>query len=69
MKVLLRKTNDKLYYVGYNQWAADSKYARDFEEVEQAIQLHRDEELRGVEVVLSFDDPLCDLVLPIRPGH
>ena len=66
MKVLLRKTNNSHYYVGNNQWTADSRYARDFEEVENAIQCHRDDQLMGVEVVLSYDDPLCDLVLPIR---
>ena len=66
MKVLLRKTNNSHYYVGNNQWTVDSKYARDFEQVERAIELHRAEQLTGVEVVLRFDDPLCDLVLPIR---
>ena len=66
MKVLLRKTNTCLYYVGTNQWTADSKLARDFEQVEGAIQLHRAEQLTGVEVVLTYDDPLCDLVLPLR---
>ena len=66
MKVLLRDTRSGHYYVGANQWTADSRSARDFEQVEQAIQLHRDEHLTGMEVVLSFDDHLCDLVLPIR---
>jgi hypothetical protein len=66
MKVLLRKTNNSHYYVGKNQWTADSRYARDFEEVENAIQCHRDDQLMGVEVVLRFDDPICDLALPIR---
>ena len=66
MKVLLRDTKSCHYYVGANQWTADSKQARDFEQVEQAIRLNRDEQLRDMEVVLSFDDHLCDLVLPIR---
>ena len=66
MKVLLRKTNNSHYYVADNQWTADSRYARDFGEIEQAIQVHREEKLAGVEVVLSYDDPLCDLVLPLR---
>ncbi|HOX58076.1 MAG TPA: hypothetical protein P5205_14340 [Candidatus Paceibacterota bacterium] len=68
MKVLLRKTNNSHYYVGKDHWTADSRCARDFGEVETAIQLHRDERLTDVEVVLSFDDPQCELVLPIRPG-
>ena len=68
MKVLLRNTKSGHYYVGNNQWTADSKQARDFERVEQAIQLNRDEQLTGMEVILSFDDHLSDLVLPIRPA-
>jgi hypothetical protein len=69
MKVLLRKRKTSLYYVGANQWATDPKQARDFEEVERAIQLHRAEQLPDAEVVLSFDDSLCDAVLPLRtPG-
>jgi len=39
--VLLRKTNNSHYYVGNNEWTADSRYARDFGEIEQAIQFHR----------------------------
>jgi hypothetical protein len=66
MKVLLRNTETSLYYVGANQWTTDSKQARDLEEVERAIQLHRDEHLTDVEVVLNFDDPLCNCVLPLR---
>ena len=66
MKVLLRNTKSGHYYLGANQWTADSRNARDFEQVEQAIQLHRDEQLTGMEVVLRFDDHFCDLVLPIQ---
>lgn len=69
MRVLLRKTNNSHYYAGKNQWTVDPRYARDFEQVETAIQLHRDERLAGVEVVLSFDDPLCELALPIQAAH
>jgi hypothetical protein len=68
MKVLLRKTNDKLYYVGFNQWAADARYARDFKGVEQALELQRDEKLAAMEVVLSYDDPAYELVLPMQDG-
>jgi hypothetical protein len=69
MKVLLRKTKTSLYYVGANQWTSDPKQARVFEQVEQAIQLQREERLIGVEVVLSYNDLLGDLVLPLqKPG-
>jgi len=65
MKVLLRKAKTSLYYAGTDQWATDPRQARDFDQVEEAIRLQREEHLMDVEVVLSFDDPLCNCVLPI----
>ena len=66
MRVLLRQGKTKLYYVSLHQWTADPKSALDFDDVERAIKLSRDANLTEVEVVLVYDDPLCDLVLPIR---
>lgn len=65
MKVLLRKAKTSLYYVGTNQWATDAKQAWDFDQVEEVIRVHREEHLTDVEVVLNFDDPLCNCVLPL----
>ena len=69
MKVLLRKTKTNLYYVGADQWTTETSQARDFVQVEQAIQFHRGERLAGVEVVVSFGDHLADLVLPLREAR
>ena len=66
MRVLLRQTKTKLYYVSLHQWIAEAKGAFDFDDVERAIKLSRDANLTEMEVVLSYDDPSCDLVLPIR---
>lgn len=66
MKVLLRKTHTCEYYAGDNRWTAEARDARDYDQVDRAIQVRREEELAGVEVILRFDDPFCDLVLP--PG-
>ncbi len=69
MKVLLRQTKTSLYYVGTSQWSTNAKQARDFEEVEQAVQLQRHEQLANVEIVLSFDAPRCDAVMSLlTPG-
>ncbi len=65
MKVLLRKTHGSQYYVVNNQWTSDLMQAKDFDQVDRAIQFRREERLAGVEVVLRFDDPFCDLVLPL----
>jgi len=69
MKVLLRRTNTNLYYAGNNEWTEDSRYARDFDQVEEAIQFHKDEKLTEVEVVLSYDDPFCNVVLSLKAPH
>jgi hypothetical protein len=69
MKVFLRRTNTNFYYAGNNDWTEDSRYARDFDQVEDAIQFHKDEKLAGVEVVLSYDDPFCNVALPLQPPH
>jgi hypothetical protein len=67
MKVLLRNTESRRYYVGNGQWTPDSKQARDFDQIAQAIQFHQEERLTDMEVVLSYGAPYCDLVLPLRP--
>ena len=40
--------------------------AHDFETVESAIELAWTRKLAGMEVVLRYNDPACDLVLPLR---
>ena len=70
MKVLLRETKTRLFYAGTQQWITDAKQAWDFDRVEEAIRLSREEQLTDAEVVLRFDDPACDAVLPLRtPGQ
>jgi hypothetical protein len=69
MRVLLRQTKTKLYYVSLHEWIADAGSAFDFDDVERAIKLSRDANLTEVEVVLAYDDPFCDLVLPLSGGQ
>ena len=69
MRVLLRQTRTKLYYDGRHQWTTDAGRAFDFDDVERAIKLGREAKLTEVEVVLAYDDPLCDLVLPLWAGN
>ncbi len=66
MRVLLRQTQTKLFYNDRHQWTADARSAVDFCDVQRAIKIGRDAQLKGVEVVLAFDDPSCDLVLPLQ---
>ncbi len=73
MRVVLHCTKTRLYYLGASQWTADPKQARDFGQVHDAIQFSREEHLADMEVVLAYDDPLSNLVLPLRkpfpPGN
>ena len=67
MKVFLRNRETGQYYTGSIGWSGSNSVAHDFDAVEDAIQFARTERLVGMEVVLHFDeDPLCDLILPLR---
>ena len=65
MKVLLRNTETRLYYAGNDQWTGDATQARDFEHVEHATRTHQRDRLKGMEAVLVYSTPPCELVLPL----
>jgi hypothetical protein len=65
MKLVLRESMTRQYYVDCGQWTQDFKKAFSFEEVHEAIAAGRQEPKANMEVVLSYDDPFCELVLPI----
>jgi hypothetical protein len=66
MQVFLRNRETGQYYSGPNGWNGNSSEAHDFETVESAIELARTQRLADMEVVLHYDDPTCDLVLPFK---
>ena len=68
MRVLLRQTKTRLYYAGPQGWTGDCNNAVDLEEVTKALALGHEAKLAGLEVVLSYEDPLCDLILPVQSG-
>ena len=65
-QAFLRNRETGQYYAGSNGWSGSSSVAHDFETVESAAQLARNRGLAGIEVVVRFDNPGCDLVLPLR---
>ena len=65
LQVLLRDGKTGQYYAGSNGWSADGSEAQEFETVESAVQLSRTQNLERTEVVLHYDDPVPDLVLPV----
>jgi hypothetical protein len=66
MKVLVHNSKTKLFYVAVDHWTVDRKQARDFGQVEIAIQTCQKQRITGVEVIVDLDDGFNDLVLPIR---
>ena len=65
-KVFLRKRETAQYYAGSNGWSGNTPLAHSFDTVESAIQFAKTERLAGMEVVLRFEDPVCELILPLR---
>jgi hypothetical protein len=65
LQVFLRNGMTGQYYAGSNGWSVSNTEAHEFETVESAAQLSRTQNFEGTEVVLHYDDPVPDLVLPL----
>jgi hypothetical protein len=65
MKVLLRHSRSRLYYLANDRWVAFPAKALDFGDVDLAIATAMRERLPDMEVVLSFDCPPGELRLPV----
>lgn len=65
-RVLLRNTQTRRYYAGRDHWVNEQSGALDFESLENAGQRVYEEHLSQTEVVLHFEDPECELAMPIR---
>jgi hypothetical protein len=66
-RVLLRSSHTKLYYAGLNCWVSEPARAFDYRTIEQATRANRRENLGGMELILSYQKPLCsELVLPVQ---
>jgi L-rhamnose isomerase len=63
MKVVLRQAGIGLYYAGRKHWASNPAVALDLETIERATELSRHEPFREMEIHVTYDDPVCDLVL------
>ena len=65
-KVFLRNREKGQYYAGSTGWSRNSSAAHDFSSVESASKFANSQKLADMEVVLHYDDPICELVLPVR---
>jgi hypothetical protein len=66
MRVVLRHAGIGLYYAGRKHWVGNSDSALDLETIERATELSRDESFEVMDIVVTYDDPGCELVLPLR---
>ena len=65
-RVLLRNSSNGQWYAEPDRWVGECSGAREFGTVEEAVGFWRGLGVDGMEVVLRYDDPHCDLVLPLR---
>jgi hypothetical protein len=66
MRVLLRHAVIGLYYAGRKHWVGDPGSALDLATIERATELSREEEFGDMDILVTYDDPPCELVLPVR---
>lgn len=65
MRIILRSIQTGSYFQSVAKWTDDANLAFDFEQVERAERAALETGLPQAEVVLSYDDPPCELRLPI----
>ena len=68
MKVFLRNTQTGWFYQGPSQWTPEQAAALNLEQVARAVARIFETHLENVEILLSYDDPHYDLVLPVPPS-
>ena len=66
MRVVLKHAELGLYYAGHKHWVGDPDSALDLATIEHATELSRDESFGEMDIVVTYDDPVCELVLPLR---
>ncbi|MGO8929417.1 MAG: hypothetical protein ACLQU3_21330 [Limisphaerales bacterium] len=68
MKVFLRNTQTGWFYQEPSKWTHEQEAAQDLAQVARAVELIFAAHLENVEILLCYDDPRYDLVLPVPPS-
>jgi hypothetical protein len=68
MKVFIRDTQTGWYFQEPSKWAPKQEAAQDLAQVARAVELIFEAHLENVEILLCYDDPRYDLVLPVPPS-
>ena len=66
MRVVLRHARMGLYYAGRKHWVSDPDSATDLGTTDRATELSRDEAFEEMDIVVTYDDPARELVVPLR---
>jgi hypothetical protein len=67
VRVLLRNARIGLYYAGRKHWVGKPEAAADLMTIERATELSADENFDQMEILVNYDDPGCELVIPLKP--
>ena len=65
MKIILRDSLTGLYYGGQQTWCVEAQGAMGFESFHTAVSVALEEKLETANVVLRYEEPTCELVLPL----
>ena len=68
MKVFIRSTKNGWFYQEPAKWTPDQGAASDLRQVARAVERIFQARLEDVEILLSYDEPRYDLVLPVPPS-
>jgi hypothetical protein len=65
VKTILRDALTGLYYGDDHTWSADPSKAKNFDSIQTAAAVAQSEKLETVDVILKYDNPACELTLPL----
>lgn len=65
MKIILKDSRTGLYYGGDQRWSVEAWGAMEFSSSTAAAALALAEKLENVDVVLRYENPTCELTLPL----
>ena len=68
MKVFLRNTQTGWSYQEPSKWTPAQEEALDLAQVARAVERIFEAHLENVEILLCYDDPRYDLILPVPPS-
>jgi hypothetical protein len=63
--VLIREKRSGCFFAGHARWVTTRADALDFERIELAETVATAEHLEGVEIVVAYEAPACELTVPV----